>query len=119
MRAACAGTSSAWAPGRVKASEDALASARQLRVEGFAALLLDTSPQPQDTARALAAARRLRVDGFAALLLDTSPQPQETARALADAMGARYLPLPHAGAATLSNAVRAAGAAGPAGSAGA
>ena len=68
------------APGRAKASEDALASARQLRV-----------------------------DGFAALLLDTSPQPQETARALAAEMGARYLPLPYAGADAMSQAVRAAG----------
>ena len=68
------------APGRAKASEDALASARQMRVDGFAALLLDTSPQPQDTARALAAE-----------------------------MGARYLPLPYAGADAMSQAVRAAG----------
>jgi magnesium chelatase subunit D len=66
-------------PGRVRANDDALAAARQMRAEGFAALLLDTSPQPQ-----------------------------ETARLLADALGARYLPLPHAGAATLSQAVRAA-----------
>ena len=50
----------------------------------------------------------MRAAGFAALLLDTSPQPQETARLLAGALGARYLPLPHAGAATLSQAVRAA-----------
>ena len=69
-------------PGRARAREEALAVARQMQVEGFAALLLDTSPQPQDTARELAAA-----------------------------MGARYLPLPHAGAATLSQAVRSAGAA--------
>lgn len=70
-------------PGRARAGDDALAAARQMRVEGFAALLLDTSPQPQDSARELAAA-----------------------------MGARYLPLPHAGAAVLSQAVRAAGVAG-------
>ena len=57
---------------------------------------------------ATAAARQLRAQGFAALLLDTSPQPQEPARQLAAAMGARYLPLPYAGAATLSQAVRAA-----------
>lgn len=69
-------------PGRARAGDDALAAARLMRLEGLAALLLDTSPQPQDTARALAAA-----------------------------MGARYLPLPHAGAALLSQAVRAAGAA--------
>ena len=73
------------APGRARANDDALAAARAMRVEGFAALLLDTSPQPQDTARQLAAA-----------------------------MGARYLPLPHAGATVLSQAVRAAGVAGSA-----
>jgi magnesium chelatase subunit D len=64
-------------PGRARASDDALAAARQMRIEGFAALLIDTSPQAQDTARELAAA-----------------------------MGARYLPLPYAGAAVLSQAVR-------------
>jgi magnesium chelatase subunit D len=58
---------------------------------------------------ALAVARQMRAQGFSALLLDTSPQPQEPARQLAVAMGARYLPLPYAGAATLSQAVRAAG----------
>lgn len=60
---------------------------------------------------ALAAAQQMRIDGFATLLLDTSPQPQSTARDLAAALGGRYLPLPYAGAATLSQAVRAAGAA--------
>lgn len=38
--------------------------------------------------------------------LDTSPQPQAKARDLARAMQAHYLPLPYAGAATLSEAVR-------------
>jgi magnesium chelatase subunit D len=59
-------------------------------------------------ADALAAASALRVMGLTAVLLDTSPQPQPAARQVADAMGARYLPLPHAGAAELSLAVRAA-----------
>lgn len=68
------------APGRAQASQDALVSARQVRVAGFSALLLDTSPQPQ-----------------------------EPARELAQAMGAVYLPLPYAGASVLSQAVRAAG----------
>ena len=57
---------------------------------------------------AQAAARQLRMAGFAALLLDTSPQPQASARELAQDMGAAYLPLPHAGAQLLSQAVRAA-----------
>ncbi len=67
------------APGRARASEDALVSARQVRAAGFSALLLDISPQAQ-----------------------------EPARALAQAMGAVYLPLPYAGASVLSQAVRAA-----------
>ena len=56
---------------------------------------------------ALAAAREVQREGFASLLLDTAPQPQQPARDLAAAMGARYVPLPHAGAAALSQAVRA------------
>jgi magnesium chelatase subunit D len=63
-------------PGRVQAQEDAMASARQLLLAGYSALLLDTSPQPQPTARALA-----------------------------DAMGATYVPLPYAGAQGMSQAV--------------
>ncbi len=63
-------------PGRVQAQEDAMASARQLQLAGYSALLLDTSPQPQPTARALA-----------------------------DAMGATYVPLPYAGAQGMSQAV--------------
>lgn len=64
-------------PGRTRAGEDALAAAMQLQAAGVTALLLDTSPQPQPMARQLAAQ-----------------------------MGAAYLPLPHAGAAELSQAVR-------------
>lgn len=56
---------------------------------------------------ALAAARRLRAYGFTALLVDTSPRPRPLGRELAEAMGARYLPLPHADAARLSATVQA------------
>ncbi len=59
---------------------------------------------------ALAAARQMRAARLAALLVDTSPQPQPAAQRLAAEMGAIYLPLPYAGAATLSQAVRAASA---------
>ncbi|HEY6134641.1 MAG TPA: magnesium chelatase subunit D [Rubrivivax sp.] len=55
---------------------------------------------------ALAAARQWRLTGATALLLDTSPQPAPQAQAVAEAMGATYLPLPHADAAMLSQAVR-------------
>jgi len=57
-------------------------------------------------AEALDAARQARLEGYSALLVDTSPQPQARARELADAMGAGYLPLPHADAAALARAVR-------------
>ncbi len=63
---------------------------------------------------ALQSARKIRAAGITALLLDTSPQPQGAARQLAGEMGATYLPLPHADAALLSRAVRAAGEAGAA-----
>lgn len=58
-------------------------------------------------ADALAAARRMRTAGHAALLVDTSPYARPGTRDLADAMGARYLPLPHADATALSRGVRA------------
>jgi len=55
---------------------------------------------------ALRAARSLRVAGFAALVIDTSPRARPDGRELAEAMAARYLPLPQADAAMLSQAVR-------------
>ncbi len=57
-------------------------------------------------ADALAAARNLRSTGISALLIDTSQQPHPASRRLAEEMHARYLPLPRADAATLSDAVR-------------
>ena len=59
-------------------------------------------------ADALSSAARLRLCQAAVLLIDTSPQPQSTALQLAHAMTARYLPLPHAGANAMSQAVRSA-----------
>lgn len=59
-------------------------------------------------ADAVEAATRLRLLQAAVLLIDTSPQPDRMAAQLALAMHARYLPLPHAGAAAMSQAVRAA-----------
>ncbi|MCJ2105486.1 VWA domain-containing protein [Methylobacterium sp. E-041] len=67
--------------------------------------------RPRAAEDALAAARRFRAAAFSAILIDTAPRPQDSARALAEAMGARYLPLPQADARKLSAAVRAAGAA--------
>ncbi|MBK1716644.1 magnesium chelatase subunit D [Thiocystis violacea] len=56
---------------------------------------------------ALAAARVVRSLEIAALVIDTSPRPQPQGRDLATEMGAVYLPLPHADANSLSQAVRA------------
>ncbi len=53
-----------------------------------------------------AAARNLHIAGITTLLVDTSPRPQPRAQQLAERLGAQYLPLPHADASTLSNAVR-------------
>jgi magnesium chelatase subunit D len=55
---------------------------------------------------ALVAARHAGAARLMVLVVDTSPQPHPMARTLADAMGARYLPLPYAGAAVMSAAVR-------------
>ena len=54
------------------------------------------------------AARQLATLQVPLLFIDTSPKPQEAAAQLAGAMRARYIPLPHAGAAAVSLAVRAA-----------
>ncbi len=51
---------------------------------------------------ALAAARQVRIAGITCLLMDTSRQPQASARLLAQEMGAAYVPLPYAGAKVLS-----------------
>ncbi|MGQ9831546.1 MAG: magnesium chelatase subunit D [Thermochromatium sp.] len=56
---------------------------------------------------ALAAARLVRSLEIAALVIDTSPRPQPQGRELAREMGAIYLPLPHADANALNQAVRA------------
>jgi magnesium chelatase subunit D len=78
-----------------------------LLTDGRGNIARDGSPGRQRAGEdALAAARQVRLAGVTALLLDTSPQPQPAAEQLAAAMGAGYLPLPYAGAAALSTAVR-------------
>jgi magnesium chelatase subunit D len=54
---------------------------------------------------AMSAARHLRAAGINAVLVDTSPRPGVSGEDFAREMGARYLPLPHADAATLSKAL--------------
>jgi magnesium chelatase subunit D len=56
---------------------------------------------------ALSAARVLRTSGVASLLIDTSSRAEASAARIAEAMGARYVPLPHADARTVSEEVRA------------
>ncbi len=55
---------------------------------------------------ALKASRLLRAKAISTLLIDTSPRPTSQAQRLAVAMGARYLPLPHANSAALHRAVQ-------------
>ncbi len=75
--------------------------------DGRANLARDGSPgRARATEDALAAARLFKLAGITALLIDTSAQPQATAQTLAQTMGASYIPLPHAGAQGLSQAVR-------------
>lgn len=76
-----------------------------LLTDGRANIARDGSPGREGAHRdALAAARQLRDCGLQALLIDTSPQTQPAAQAVAEAMGARYLALPHADALQLSRA---------------
>lgn len=61
--------------------------------------------RPRAEEDAIGAARQLRAAGITAVLVDTSPRPGPAGAQLASEMGARYLPLPHADATTLSKAV--------------
>lgn len=61
----------------------------------------------QATEDALASAQAFRVAELKALVVDMSPRPRPDAEGLARAMGAVYLPLPHADAKALSGAVQA------------
>jgi magnesium chelatase subunit D len=61
--------------------------------------------RPRAEQDATGAAQQLRAAGVSSVLVDMSPRPGPLAEALAREMGARYLPLPYADAATLSRAV--------------
>jgi magnesium chelatase subunit D len=83
-----------------------------LLTDGRANVARDGAPNRSRAEQdALAAARRIRAARVAAVLIDTAPRPQPFARELATALGAHYLPLPHADAATLQRAVQAVSAA--------
>jgi magnesium chelatase subunit D len=61
----------------------------------------------QAEADARDAARTLRAAGFTSIMVDTSQRPQPRVRDLAQALDARYVPMPYADAAALSQAARA------------
>ena len=78
-----------------------------LLTDGRGNIARDGSPgRAQAADDATNAARQLRLAGITALLLDTSPQPQPAAQALATEMGAAYVPLPYAGAQAVSRVVQ-------------
>ncbi|MBL6455679.1 magnesium chelatase subunit D [Belnapia sp. T6] len=78
-----------------------------LLTDGRANIARDGRPgRERAMAEALEAARALRAARIPALLVDTSPRPQEAGRSLAAALGGRYVPLPYADAAAISRAVR-------------
>jgi magnesium chelatase subunit D len=75
--------------------------------DGRANIARDGAPgRAAGEADALAAARALRAVQLNVVLIDTSPRPQPAAAQLAEAMGARYVPLPHANAQALSAAIQ-------------
>jgi magnesium chelatase subunit D len=74
--------------------------------DGRANIARDGAPgRPKAEQDAMAAARQLRGAGINAVLVDMSPRPGPLAEQVAKEMGARYLPLPHADANVLSQAV--------------
>jgi magnesium chelatase subunit D len=74
--------------------------------DGRANVARDGTPgRPQAALDALDAAKRLRAGGYTTLMIDTSPQPQDSAKLLAEAMRGRYLGLPYAAAPVISAAV--------------
>jgi len=54
----------------------------------------------------LAAAKTIAHEAIGTVLIDVSPDPQKQARALAEALGARYLPMPRAGALDIARPVQ-------------
>jgi magnesium chelatase subunit D len=78
-----------------------------LLTDGRANLAIDGSAdRPRAMSDALAAAAIIKSGNVPGILIDTSNRrTSEAAQQVADAMGARYLPLPHGDAQTLSNAV--------------
>jgi magnesium chelatase subunit D len=75
--------------------------------DGKANISLEGQPGREQARQDVAlAAQQFLVAGVSAMVIDTSPQPSSAAQALSEQMRARYLPLPHAGAAVVSQAVK-------------
>jgi magnesium chelatase subunit D len=75
--------------------------------DGRANIARDGAPgRPAAEADALASARQLRAQRFAAVFVDTSAQPQAQGLQIAREMGAIYQPLPYANASTISDVIR-------------
>lgn len=104
------GGGSPLASGMVLARDLALAARREdatpvvvLMTDGRANVCLAGRGGVEDASRdALAAARDVAALGVTALLIDVAARPREFASRLATTMGARYLPLPNAGANTIA-----------------
>ncbi|TPW29607.1 magnesium chelatase subunit D [Pararhizobium mangrovi] len=77
-----------------------------LLTDGRANIARDgTTGRKRAVADAETVARVIRSGGITAALVDISARPRPEGRSIAAAMGARYLPLPHAGARAISRAV--------------
>ena len=75
--------------------------------DGKANIGRDGKPGREQANRdAVAAADQFAITGYAAMVIDTSPQPSSAAQLIAQHMHARYMPLPHAGAAQVNHAIR-------------
>lgn len=75
--------------------------------DGKANISLDGQPGREQLARTLHLPHSsFWLRAFPAMVIDTSPQPSAAAQELSEQMRAHYLPLPHAGAAALSQAVK-------------
>ncbi len=78
-----------------------------LMTDGRANIARDLEPGAERAEKdALESAQLFKLAGHRAMLVDTSRRPRPRARTLADAMGARYVPLPQADAASISATVQ-------------
>ena len=103
-----AGIEAAWLMGASVQARDGGRAVLVFLTDARANIARDGRPgRPQATQDALAMAQRLRAEGLQSLVIDTSPRPEPAAMALAQALGARYVPLPHGQAAQVHAAVTA------------